>query len=558
MKHWRINTVLIVFCFLGAIIIARLFYFQVVKGDYWKALAQGQQTSYTEVQGDRGEIYLSSNNGESYLLATNRNWDFVYVSPKDIIKKGGDLEEISNQISETLNLDQQWVLSRISREESMYEKLKDRLTPDEVDLLKEKNIPGLYIKQEYSRYYPQERLASHVIGFVGGEQEGQYGTEGYYDDVLKGEKVLQEGEKWPKGYLIKKALNIPQKGENIVLTIDYNIQFMAEKLLKEAQEKLDFEGATILVGDPHTGRILALANLPDFNPNNYSQEKKLEVFKNPAIQSIFEPGSIFKPITLAIALEEGKITPQTTYIDQGFIQIGGYTVRNYSQKVWGNQTMTEALEKSINTGAVHAQRLVGNSVFLDYLEKFELFQPTEIGLQGEVASQNLSFKQGYEINFANASFGQGIDLTSIQILKAFSALANGGLIVDLYIVENKERSSQARRILSPQTGSQITSMMVSVVENGFAKTAQIPGYHVAGKTGTAQVSWSSLGISQRGYSDKTIQSFIGYAPAFDPAFVILVKLDNPKAKTAEYSAAPVFQDLAKYILEYYQIMPDKE
>ncbi len=537
--------------------IARLFSFQIINGEYWRALAQGQQTSFAEMYGERGEIYLTSRDGTKYPLAINRSWDYVYVSPFELHSKQQDIQEIAKSISEILDLDEQRVLDRLNRENSMYEKLKDRLTPDQVEEIKKASIPGVYIRQDTTRYYPQEKLASHIVGFVGGEGHGQYGIEGYYNDILLGTSALQEVERWPRGYLIKRSLQSPQKGQDLVLTVDYNIQFMAEKMLDKARNNHAIEGGTILVGDPYTGKILALANYPNFNPNEYRQEENLRVFKNSAIQTIFEPGSIFKSITLAIALEENKITSQTKYIDQGFVQIGGYTVRNYSQRVYGEQTMSEVLEKSINTGVVYAQRLVGNNTFNKYLEKFEFFQPTGIDLQGEVYSQNLSYKQGYEINFANASFGQGIDVTSMQIFKAFAALANGGKIIDPYIVDKQEPPQEGRRIISPQTSSQITSMMIGVVDDGFAKTAQVPGYYVAGKTGTAQVSWSSLGISKRGYSDKTIQGFVGYAPAFNPEFVIVVKLDNPRARTAEYSAAPLFGELAKYILDYYQIPPER-
>ena len=538
--------------------IGRLFYFQIMESDYWKALAQGQQIFFTEIQGERGEVYLSGQDGETHPLAVNRSWELIYLVPTEIHKNQENKEEISRTLSDILEIDESYILQRINREESMYERIKTRLTPEEVRLLKKEQIPGVYIEKENVRYYPQENLASHVVGFVGGENQGQYGIEGHFNNILRGTSAYQEGEKWPKGYLIGRILEPPKKGENIILTIDYNIQFMAEKILKETGESLDIEGGTVLVGDPHTGKILALANYPNFNPNHYSGEKDLKRFKNQAIQSIFEPGSMFKSITLAIALEEGKITPQTTYVDQGFVQIGGYTLRNYAQRTWGKQTMTEVLEKSINTGVVFAQRLIGNDIFTKYLEKFEFFEPTGIELQGEVSSQNLSFKRGYEVNYANASFGQGIEVTSIQLFKAFSALANGGKLIDPYIIEGNDRSHHARRIISPGTSSTITSMMISVTENGFAKTAQVPGYYVAGKTGTAQISWSALGINKRGYSDKTIQGFVGYAPAMDPAFVILIKLDNPKARTAEYSAAPIFSKLAKYILDYYQIPPDRE
>ncbi len=553
---WRINLTLFLFLIVGVTILMRLFSFQVIDSDYWKALAQGQHRFHTQLQGSRGSIYLSSQNGTLHPLAVDRRWDFVYLSPAELHRKEEDLNEIATILSETLNLDKEFLLSRINRENSMYEKIKDRISSEEVDLLKEKNLPGVYIAQDNSRYYPQGSLASHIVGFVGGSGDGQYGIEGYYDDLLQGATALQEGERWSGGYLLKRSITQPQRGEDLILTIDYNIQFMAEKILKEYQKSLDFDKATIIVAEPNTGAILALANLPDFDPNSYSKERNVEIFKNQAIQSIFEPGSIFKSITFAIALEEDKITPQTKYIDEGFVKIGGHTIRNYAQRTWGEQTMTEALGKSINTAAVLAEKLIGHEAFLNYLDKFEFFEPTGIDLQGEVFSRNLSFKEGYEINFANASFGQGVSFTSAQIIKAFSALANGGRLIDPHLVVRDDVGPR-ERVISSQASSQITSMMVSVTEDGFAKTARVPGYYVAGKTGTAQIPWSALGISQRGYSDKTIQGFVGYAPASDPAFVMLVKLEDPKTRTAEYSAAPIFSELAKYILDYYQIPTER-
>ena len=549
----KVDFILILLTFFCVLIIGRLFSFQILDNEYWKALAQGQQRFFSEKEGERGEIYLSAHRSDLFPLAVNRGWEFAYLVPTEINKDEENVEEIAQKLSQILDLDKENIIERINKERSMYERLKSRLSPQEVEALKNEDIPGLYISQENVRYYPQENLASHVVGFLGGDNQGQYGVEGYFNDILKGLSSFEERDR-----LLGRSFSESQKGQDIVLTIDYNIQFMAEKMLRDASNTLNIDGGTILVGDPNTGRIIALANYPDFNPNNYSEEIDLKRFKNFSIQTIFEPGSIFKSITLAIALEEGKITPQTVYKDEGSVRIGGYTLRNYGRRVWGDQTMSEILEKSINTGAVHAQRLVGNEIFTDYLEKFEFFKPTGIELQGEVFSQNLSFKRGYEVNYANASFGQGIEVTSMQLFKAFSALANGGRIIDPYIIEGNSRVDQSRRVISPKTSSTITSMMVGVTEDGFAKTARVPGYYVAGKTGTAQVAWSALGVNKRGYSDKTIQSFIGYAPAIDPAFVMLVKLHNPSANTAEYSAAPIFGELAKYILDYYQIPPNRE
>jgi cell division protein FtsI (penicillin-binding protein 3)/stage V sporulation protein D (sporulation-specific penicillin-binding protein) len=295
--------------------------------------------------------------------------------------------------------------------------------------------------------------------------------------------------------------------------------------------------------------------------------ENFEIFQNSAVQNFFEPGSIFKPITMASALEEGKVTAQTTYVDTGKLKIGNYTIYNYDQRVWGERTMNEVLEKSINTGAVFAERQVGHDVFLEYLKRFGFFEPTGIDLQGEVFSENKELKKGREINFATASFGQGIEVTPIQMLRAFSAIANGGKLVKPYLVEKivkdketietKEEISKSN-IISSKTAAALTDMLISVVERGSARFAKISGYNIAGKTGTSQIPFSALGINKKGYSEKTWQSFIGFAPAFGAKFVILIKLDNPKIKTSEYSAAPIFGKLANYILNYLEIPPDYE
>lgn len=565
MRYWRTNLVFLLVIIFSAAIISRLIYIQIIQHQYWQALAQGQQKFFVALQGERGEIFFQDGTN----LAINKSFDLVYAVPSEI-KKQNETAEILSLI---LNLDKNSILEKFQKD-SFYVLLKKRLTKEEVESLKELNLPGIYLGQEKGRYYPFENLASQIIGFLGGDGKGQYGIEGYYEKILKGKEEVKELEKGPAGTLVNfiKDPNFvnssnSSKGSDLILTIDYNIQFMAEKLLKEGKENLDFESGEIIVMEPNSGKILALANWPNFNPNQYSKIKNQEIFQNSSIQKIFEPGSVFKPITMAAGLNEGKITPHTTYVDKGFVTIGGHTILNYGNRTWGERTMTEVLERSINTGAVFAEEQIGHDIFLEYIKRFGFFDKTGIDLEGEIFSQNQEFKKGYEINFATASFGQGIEITSIQLVRAFAAIANGGKLMRPYVVEKifengkiieNQPEVQNPSVISQNTASQLTSMLVSVVEKGYGKEARIPGYYIAGKTGTAQVPWSALGINKRGYSDKTIQSFVGFGPAFDPKFLILVKLYNPKTKTAEYSAAPIFKELAKYIIDYWKIPPDYE
>jgi cell division protein FtsI/penicillin-binding protein 2 len=550
MRSWRINLISAFFLLFLAVILSRLIYLQIISYQYWRALAKGQQKIFVTLQGKRGEIFFQ----DKTPLAVNRNFYLVYAAPNEIKKP----EETADSLSQILNLDKNLILEKI-KEDSFYEVIKRKISEKEISDLKNLNLPGIYLGQNAGRFYPYENLVSKVSGFVGGDGEGQYGIEGYYEDILKGKEEFFEKEKGPGGYLINSDKSIV-KGTDIVLTINYDIQFLAEKLLEKAKEDLNIEEGEIIVISPNSGKILALANFPNYNPNQYSEVEDLGIFQNSASQKLFEPGSVFKPITMAAALDQEKITPQTTYVDEGKVKIGGYTIYNYDERVWGQRTMTEVLEKSINTGAVFAERQIDHQIFLDYIEKFGFFEPTGIDLQGEVFSTNSNLKKGYEVNFATASFGQGIEITSMQLVRAFSAIANGGRLIKPYLVESLAENStnnKERPIISQKTVSQLTAMMVSVIENGFGKAARIPGYYIAGKTGTAQISWSALRrVDKTGYSEETIQSFVGFAPAFDPQFLILIKLKNPETKTAEYSAVPIFKELAKYIIDLWQIPPD--
>ena len=537
MKNWRINLIFFLFLVFGAAIISRLIFLQILKGDFYKALSQGLHSSFQKTQIERGEIFLKG--GEP--LAINIDLPFVFASPRGIEKS----EETAEALSQILNLDKNSVLEKLKKD-NFYSLLKRKLTQKEVDDLKKSKFEGVYLEEEKVRYYPQETLASQAIGFLGAEGIGQYGLEEFFNDILENAKDAEA-----------------KKGQDLILTIDYNIQFKAEKLLQEAKENLEIESGQIIVIEPISGKILTLAHFPNFNPNQYekyAKEENLEIFKNSVTQKLFEPGSVFKPMTMAGALNEGKITPETTYHDPGEIKIGGYKIDNYAKRTYpGELTMTNVLEKSINTGAVFAETQLGEALFLNYIEKFGFFEKTGIDLP-EVYSENEEFKKGYEINFATASFGQGIEMTPIQLARAYCAIANGGKLIKPYLVEkilengtllNEIEPEISSPIISSKTSRQLTAMLVSVVENGFAKSAKIPGYYIAGKTGTAQVAEGGV------YSpDKSIQTFVGFAPAFDPKFLILIKLDNPETKTAEYSAVPIFHALSEYIIHYWQIPPD--
>ncbi len=558
---FSLNVIFCCFILISLVGVYRLFILQIKNGDYWQAIAKGQQTFIEESIGERGDFFLEDKNNNRIILAQNIKKNILYI----ISNKIEDKNKTAELLEDILQQPKDEILLEIEKGETFKKEIDD----EQAQEFKKNcnNIKGLYVDEIQTRFYPQNSLAASLIGFVNQAGDGQYGIEGYFNKIIKGTEGFTEQQRSPWGYLSlfskNENLNSPKQGSDLVLTLDYNIQFFCEKKLRQAKEQWDIDAGEIIVIEPTTGKIISLATFPSFDPNKYKEETNLEVFRNASTQKLFEPGSVFKAITMAAALEENLITPETTYVDKGFVNLGGPLIYNYEKRVWGEQTMTNVLEKSINTGAVFVQRELGTKLFLKYLEKFGFFEKTGIDLQAEEFSLNNVLRNGYPRDFASASFGQGIDTTSIQLITAFSAIANGGNLMKPYIVQkiikdNGEeieiRPEIQRRVISEETSDKLTSMLVSVVDNIYARRAQVKGYFIAGKTGTAQIA-----LEQGGYSkDRTMHSFIGYLPSDDPKVLILVKLENPKgASASSYSAAPLFSEIARYIVDLWQIPPER-
>lgn len=562
MNPWRIRALAILFLVMGAAVVGRLAYLQIYQHGFYKALASGQRIQSEPAKGDRGSIVLEDASGQEYTLALDLPVPYLFASPAEV----EDPPRAAEVLAQVFGIEEDAVRKGLSAGDgSQFFMIKRELTDEEASQAAALGIPGVYVGMRIERVYPQGSLASHAAGFVNRNGEGQYGVEEYYQEDLRGREGLQHVPRNPAQYLVSGSWNTAEKGSDIRLSLDYSLQTMAEAELDRAQEELGAEDGLVIIADPRDGAIRALAVSPRFDPNKYESVDSLFQFQNPAHQQLYEPGSTFKPLTMAMAIEEGAIEPDTSYTDTGSITIGKYTIRNYNDRSFGRQTMTQVLEFSINTGAVFAQRLLGDRPFLSYMERFGLFEPTGIDLAGEAYSRNQELKKGYEVNYATASFGQGVEITPVQLVRAYSALANGGRLPFLHTASSVERKGTVvrnidpgpgPRVISRETASKVTGMLVQVIEDGYSKSARIPGYSIAGKTGTSQISWSSMGVDKPGYSDKTVQSFIGYVPAYDPQFVVLVKLGNPRTRTAEYSALPIFRNITQFLITSYQIPPD--
>jgi cell division protein FtsI/penicillin-binding protein 2 len=563
-KHWRISAlVLFIFC-LSLALVARLFVLQVMRRDISLALAEEQQNVSRELPSDRGEIFLSDAN-DLYPVAVNREYFLAYAVPADV----RDRAQTVRHLESALSLDSSFILEKLSKENDPFEILKRRLSDEEVSRMRELNLEGVSLLPETYRYYPGEHLAAQTVGFVGMKEDafaGRYGVEASFETSLKGEHGSLSNERDASGRWIPLSGKIfapPEHGANIVLTLERVIQYEVEKILKEAVEGFHADGGTILVLEPKTGSILALASFPNFNPNEYSKVENPESFLNPAVSLSYEPGSIMKPVTMAIGIEDGKVNAATEYVDTGMVKEGGYVIKNAEEKVYGRSSMTRVLEESINTGVIFVERQVGNERFREYLKRFGFGEKTGVALPAEAAGniKNLANTKR-SIEFYTASFGQGITATPLQMVNAYAAIANGGVLMKPRIVRRMILSDgrveevapeEIRSVVSEGTARAMGAMLRNVVVNGHGKRADVPGYEVVGKTGTAQVAKRG----EKGYEEgMNIGSFVGYAPLSDPKFAVLVKIDNPKDVVwAESSAAPTFGKVMKFLLEYARIEP---
>ncbi len=622
-NRWRL-AVAVIFLLAGALLY-KLFSVQIKECDLYTALASSQQQVSSQLTPERGEIYLTESlNGQEklYPLATNKDFAVLYAVPKDVENPPALAEKIyeffdyprwlaanrsaSSTPPEIATATKEEMiatrLTRLDKPGDLYEPLENKLTTD--DLLKfyafllsststpvaatdlelqvdkiidrassseEVTIPGLGFTIKNRRYYPENNLAAQLVGFVSyadNEGEGKYGLEEFFNDELFGQYGSLKSEKGAGDNVIivnDREYVKPLNGSDLILTVDRNIEYVACEKLKAAAGKYDADSGSVIVMDPRTGAILAMCSVPDFDPNAYQDVKDISVFNNPAIFNQYEPGSVFKAVTMSAAIEQGKVTPTTTYEDKGEVLIPGWPkpIKNSdfaSHGPHGVVDMNAVLENSLNTGAIFALRQIGPKVFADYVKNYGFGETTGIELGAESSGNigSLLSDKVKEIDAATASFGQGIAVTALQMLMPYQVIANRGILMKPYVVKvivhpDGQREDilpqQVHRVISEKTADTMAAMLVNVVEEGHAKGVRISGYYIGGKTGTAQVATPS------GYSETDFtHTFVAIAPIDNPVAVMIAKLDNPKGvQFAESTVVPLCKEIADFILKYYQV-----
>ncbi len=684
----RINIIMAIIFLLTFLVIYKLYDLQIRNFDLYSTLASSQQQVFSQLEPDRGDIYIrnySNKDSEKlYPFATDKDFAFVFAIPKDVqdsddlnvhdpeelseilyevFKEEDVIKEVEQILDEeekqkkeeelafvetlpaeereakrqevlnkyaTLDFNPEYQEIREIKKEKEIEDRKEKIIDEYKKIFNKKNDPyeplekkvdddkllelyarlgskyyniatssdleikngkvvikgdsdqkpitikGIGYKMNSYRYYPEGNIGSHILGFtreIKGEKHGNYGLEGFFDEELFGSYGSIYSERSADRNVIivnDRKYTKPKNGVDLVLTIDRSVQFMACQKLKESVEVMKADSGSVIIMDPYTGAIIAMCVYPDFDPNNYQEVEDVSIYNNKAIFDQYEPGSVFKTITMAAAINEGAISPNTTYVDQGFVMIDEWPkpIKNSDYESKGGHGLVDmnyVLEKSLNTGAIYAMEQIGPNKFAEYVKNFGFGEKLGIELETESAGniKNLEGDKVHEIYAATASFGQGLTVTPLQMITAYGVFANGGYLMQPHIVSDiiyqdgtkeKVQPRKLRRVISERTSSLISGMLANVVEGGHASLAAVKGYYVGGKTGTAQVASAS-----GGYGSETIQTFVGYAPVDDPKFVMLTKLDNPKnSKYAASSAAPLFGDIAEFLLNYYQIPKERD
>lgn len=547
---FRIRLVLFFITCVVFIMTIRLGYVQFALGEEITEKAVESWLRDISFQPDRGKI-LDVKGRE---LTTNETAASVILIPQQIKNK----EETAKHLADILNISEADAMAYVSKQASSVRIHPEgrKINKEQELALKQLNLPGVYLAKDSKRYYPHDDFLSHVLGFTGIDNQGLTGLELVYDEKLKGKSGSFSYFSDAKGGKIPNLENVyipPKDGLHLKTTIDLDIQTIVERELNYAEYKYRPDGAIAIVVDPKSGEVLAMSSRPNFSPAHYQKVPSSVFNRNLPIWSTFEPGSTFKIITLAAALEENLVNlEKDRFFDHGHITVGGARLRCWKKGGHGSQTLLEVVENSCNPGFVHIGQMLGEKKLFSYIQRFGFGEKTGIDLQGEGTGIIFKPEQVGPVELATTSFGQGVSVTPIQQVMAVSAAVNGGYLYEPYIakewidpqteeVVEKNEPKLKRRVLSEETSKKIREALESVVANGTGRPAYIDGYRVGGKTGTAQ----KVGPDGRYMANNHIVSFIGFAPADDPELVVYVAIDNPK-NTIQFGgvvAAPIVRQI---------------
>lgn len=554
------------FIFLFALLLVfRLYYLQIVEHDVYIDKADKQYLSSSKKIFSRGSIFFSNKDGTLVSAATLKSGSTITVNPQVL----RDPEEAYHALSAILEVDYDSFMAKATKKDDPYEEIAVRQTPEIGEAVDKLKITGLKSAKDRWRYYPGNTTAAHVVGILGYKGDdfaGRYGLERYFEEELKRKDGTYTNFFAQIFSDIKTATASTSKSEaDIVTTIEPAVQTYLENLLQTTREKWSANITGGIVMDPYTGEIIAMEVNPTFDPNYPERVRDVKTFSNPLVENVFEMGSIIKPLTVASGIDAGVITESSTYYDRGYIWVSGKKVSNFDSKERGVVGIQDLLSQSLNVGAVHVQRLLGNRKFAEYMFSFGLQEKTDIELPNEAKNLVNNLKGNVDIDFASASFGQSIALTPISTIRALATIANGGFLIEPRLVKRLDYKigfsrnadiDKTRQVIKTSTAETVTRLLVhsmdKVLLNG---TLSLPNYSIAVKTGTAQIAKSGGG----GYEGSEIlHSFIGYFPAYNPRFIVLLFMLRPQgARYGSETLSVPFSEMSNFLINYYEIPPDR-
>ncbi|MFA6524092.1 MAG: penicillin-binding protein 2 [Candidatus Paceibacterota bacterium] len=562
----RIKILSFLILVFALILIAKLFLVQVVHSNSYSERADRQYVTPSSDIFERGTVFFNRKDGQLVSAAMQTAGFKLAIKPNEIV----DIENTYKKLSEKIVIDHDDFLLKSEKKNDPYEEIINHLSKEDADIISAFKIPGVYIYKEKWRFYPGNNLASHTIGFLGykgDELSGRYGLERQYNKELARNKDNPYVNFFAEVFsnINKTLFKNDVKAGNIVTTIEPAVQGFLEKKLTEVKQKYNVDSIGGIIMNPIDGSVYAMGVKPDFDLNNFSKIKDVSTFSNPLVENVFEFGSVVKPLVMAAALDVGVVTAETKYDDKGSVIVENKQIYNFDKKARGVVNMQEVLNQSLNTGMVFVFNKLGHENMRNYLLSYDIGKKTGIDLPNETSGLVSNLQSPRDLEYANASFGQGIALTPVEIIRALASLSNGGNLVVPHIAKTikyndgteKEISYPTSRVkISEKTSEEITRMLVTVMDKSLkGGLAKMDHYSVAVKTGTAQVAKED----GRGYyEDRHTHSFFGYFPAYDPKFIIFLYAVNPKGVSyASQTWADPFLDLTKFLLNYYEVPPDR-
>jgi cell division protein FtsI/penicillin-binding protein 2 len=561
----RIRTISVFVFIFSLILLLKLFYVQVIHKNLYAEKADKQ---YATPSGDifkRGSIFFSKKDGSLVAAGTIASGFKVALNTKNI----KDIESLYTTLTPYLTMDHDTFVSHASKKNDPYEEVALHLTKEQADEIDKLHIPGVSIYKDNWRFYPGGSLASQTLGFLAFKNDdkvGQYGLERFYNSTLSKPKDEAYVNFFAEVFSnLRDSISNSNDQGDIVTTIEPSTQHTLEDELKSTLSKWHADQAGGIIINPQTGEIYAITGLPDFDVNDFGKVSNIEYYKNPIVESVFEFGSVIKPLVMAAALDKGVVTPETTYIDKGVVIVNKKEIHNFDLKARGLASMQTVLDQSLNTGMVFVENKLGNDSMRQYMKAYGIGEKTGIDLPNETSGLIKNLDSPRDIEYANAAFGQGIALTPIEAVRAFSSIANGGKLVTPYLVKQIRYDDGLSKVIDPKitkqglikedTSQTITRMLVHVFESYDGGAHKFEHYSVASKTGTAQVAMDN---GKGYYEDRHMHSFFGYFPAYDPKFLVFLFLKNPKeVKYASQTLIPPFISITKFLMNYYDVPPDR-